>query len=101
MQILLALQMIQAGAQAAELLGGHLMGLIAGDQMGFRGGTERDGPAAGKQVTPVDFELAGGGADDSIYSGSRIWNLDGRSLFRDLALFRHDQGLLGGRGLRH
>ncbi len=57
MQILLALHVIQARAQAAEFLARYFMRPLDIDQMGFGRGMKRDGLAARKEVAPVDMNF--------------------------------------------
>src|SRR5579863_1994831 len=77
MQILLALQVIQPGAQAAELLIRYFMRPIHTDQVRFRRGPEWNHFAAGEKIAPVDVGLLLVGSRQAIGAESAVGNVYG------------------------
>ncbi len=59
MEILLALNVVQPGAQTPELLGGHVMRAFGIDQVRFRRRPEGNGLAERQKIAPVWFHLPG------------------------------------------
>ena len=73
MKILLALQMVETCAQAAEFLVGNLMGPLDINEMRLRGGAIGDYLAARQEIAPVDGRQLLVGARHSTAEGLHVY----------------------------